>query len=96
MFASSTHRRALLRAAGLVALAGPAIAQTTGDYPRRPVRIIAPFPPGGAVDAVSRKLAQRLTEQMGQQFFVENRTGATGTIGMGEAARAAPDRKSVV
>jgi tripartite-type tricarboxylate transporter receptor subunit TctC len=75
--------------AGLLATAAlPALAQT---YPARPVRIISPFPPGGAVDAVARKMAQRLTEQMGQQFFVENRTGATGTIGMNEAARAAPD-----
>jgi tripartite-type tricarboxylate transporter receptor subunit TctC len=77
----------------LVSGAGVARARMAAaqGYPTRPVRIIAPFPPGGAVDAVARKMAQRLTEQTGQQFFVENKTGATGTIGMGEAARAAPD-----
>lgn len=79
----------LLTAASLPAGAAEA-------YPSRPVRIISPFPPGGAVDAVARKIAQRLTEQMGQQFFVENRTGATGTIGMGEAARAAPDGSTLL
>jgi tripartite-type tricarboxylate transporter receptor subunit TctC len=66
-------------------------AAAADTYPSRPVRIISPFPPGGAVDAVARKIAQKLSEQIGQQFFVENKTGATGTIGMGEAARAAPD-----
>jgi len=78
-----------LLAAGMGAV-GARMAAAQG-YPARPVRIISPFPPGGAVDAVARKVAQRLTEQIGQQFFVENKTGATGTIGMGEAARAAPD-----
>ena len=60
-------------------------------WPARPVRIIVPFSPGGALDAISRKMAQKLSEGVGQQFFVENRTGAAGTIGMAEAARAAPD-----
>jgi tripartite-type tricarboxylate transporter receptor subunit TctC len=81
------------RGLGSLAVAGAVRARVAAaqGYPARPVRIIAPFPPGGAVDAVARKVAQRLTEQVGQQFFVENKTGATGTIGMGEAARAAPD-----
>lgn len=83
------HRRALAMLAPAL-VAAPRLARSEG-YPSRPVRIISPFPPGGAVDAVARKIAQKLTEQMGQQFFVENRTGATGTIGMGEAARSAPD-----
>ncbi|HEY4252442.1 MAG TPA: tripartite tricarboxylate transporter substrate binding protein [Roseomonas sp.] len=83
------NRRALIAGAPLL-LAAPGVARAQA-YPSRPVRVIAPFPPGGALDAVSRKIAQKLSEQMGQQFFVENRTGATGTIGMGEAARSAPD-----
>lgn len=77
------------------ALAAPLLpgggAAAADAYPARPVRVVAPFPPGGALDAISRKLAQKLTEQLGQQFFVENKTGATGTIGMAEVARAAPD-----
>ena len=60
-------------------------------YPTKSVRIIVPYAPGGAVDAVTRKIAQKLTEQTGQTFFVENKAGATGTIGAGEAARSAPD-----
>jgi tripartite-type tricarboxylate transporter receptor subunit TctC len=86
-----TRRSILAMATATGLLARPALVRAATQYPTRPVRIIAPFPPGGAVDAVSRKLAQRLTEQVGGQFFVENKTGATGTIGMAEAARAAPD-----
>jgi tripartite-type tricarboxylate transporter receptor subunit TctC len=86
------QRRSLLAtSATLTVLACPALVSAAAGYPARPVRIISPFPPGGAVDAVSRKLAQRLTQQIGGQFFVENKTGATGTIGIGEAARSAAD-----
>lgn len=86
-------RRTLLPLAAATALAPRVFAQTGAQtgYPTRPVRIVTPFPPGGALDATARKLAQLLSEQLGRTFFVENRTGATGTIGMGEAARAAPD-----
>ncbi len=61
------------------------------EYPVRPVRLIAPFPPGGGVDIVARQLAQNLTERWGQQVVVDNRTGATGIIGVELAAKAAPD-----
>jgi tripartite-type tricarboxylate transporter receptor subunit TctC len=60
-------------------------------YPVRPVRIVVPFPPGGSVDLIARVLAQRLSEQMGQQFIVENRTGAGGALGSDAVAKAAPD-----
>ena len=60
-------------------------------WPAKPVKIVVPYPPGGAVDAVTRKMAQRLTEQTGQSFFVENKAGATGTIGAVQVARSAPD-----
>ena len=71
-------------------LAAATVASAQG-YPTKSVRIIVPYAPGGAVDAVTRKIAQKLTEQTGQTFFVENKAGATGTIGAGEAARSAPD-----
>ncbi|MSQ20658.1 MAG: tripartite tricarboxylate transporter substrate binding protein [Betaproteobacteria bacterium] len=61
------------------------------SYPVRPVRIIVPFLPGGAVDMIARVLAQRLTEQLGQQVIVENRAGASGAIGSDAVAKAAPD-----
>ncbi len=85
-------RRSLLATgmAGLaLPLARPALAQAA--YPARTVRVIVPWAPGGAVDTLARRLSQKLSEQMGQTFVVENRSGATGTIGAGEAARAAPD-----
>ncbi len=69
-------------------LAAAASAQT---YPTKPVRVIVPYPPGGTVDVVARVLAQRLSEQMGQQFVVDNRAGANGTVGSDLVARAAPD-----
>ena len=60
-------------------------------YPERPVRVIVPFPPAGAVDVVARLLAQQLSTRLGQNFYVENVPGATGNIGTAQAARAAPD-----
>ena len=60
-------------------------------WPTKPVKIIVPYAPGGAVDVVTRKMAQKLTEQTGQSFFIENRAGATGTIGAQMVAKAEPD-----
>lgn len=85
-------RRSLIAGAALAPLAvGRAVAQAPGAYPSRPVRIIVAWAPGGAVDTVARRLAQKLADQLGQPFVVENKAGATGTIGAAEAARAAPD-----
>src|SRR5215471_10678495 len=68
-------------APGLAALllAGASFAQTSG-YPERPVKLIAPFAPGGPVDAVARVLAPKLSEGLGQQFYVENHPGGSGNI----------------
>lgn len=60
-------------------------------YPVKPVRVILPFAPGGATDIVGRIVATKLSERLGKQFVVENRTGAGGTIGMEVVAKAAPD-----
>ena len=74
----------------LVALAfhAGALAQS---WPAKPVRIISVFPPGGSVDQVARIFAAKLTEQMNQQFIVENKGGASGSIGTQAVAAAAPD-----
>ena len=85
-------RRSLLQAAlaaPLVGLARPSWAQSA--YPSRVARVIVPWAPGGAVDTLARRMAQKLTEGLGQNFVVENKSGATGTIGAAEAARSAPD-----
>jgi tripartite-type tricarboxylate transporter receptor subunit TctC len=86
------HRRELLRlaagAAALPAFSRIAFAET---YPSRPVRLIAPFAAGGPTDLVARLIGQWLSERLGQQFVIENRPGAGGTIGTEAVVRAAAD-----
>jgi tripartite-type tricarboxylate transporter receptor subunit TctC len=77
-----------LVASALVLIANAGLAQ---EYPVRPVRMVAPFPPGGGVDATARVLSQKLTETWRQQVVTDNRTGAGTTIGTEIVARAAPD-----
>ena len=60
-------------------------------YPGKVVRVVVPYPPGGTVDAVARVISARLTETLGQQFIVDNRPGANGTIGSAAVAKSAPD-----
>ena len=74
-----------------VNMAGQAWAQGAGNYPSRPVRLVVPFPPGASNDIISRLLAHKLSEFLGQQFVVDNRPGAGGLIGGEIAASAAPD-----
>jgi tripartite-type tricarboxylate transporter receptor subunit TctC len=78
---------------GVLALSGQASAQ---PYPAKPVKIIVPFAPAGPTDVFARLIAQRLTQNLGQQFYVENQAGAGGNLGMGNAARAAPDGYTIV
>jgi tripartite-type tricarboxylate transporter receptor subunit TctC len=61
------------------------------EYPTRPVTIVVPFSPGGAVDAVGRLMAQKLTERLGKPVVVDNKPGASGNIGAQAVARASPD-----
>lgn len=83
------RRRALLTCVGAAALARPAIAQP--PWPNRPVKIIVPYAPGGATDTLARPWADKLTQAFGQPFVIDNRGGASGTIGAEAAARSAPD-----
>jgi tripartite-type tricarboxylate transporter receptor subunit TctC len=95
-------RRNFIKAAGGLALAGgvlpklsaPAIAQA--KWPDKPVRFIVPLAPGGAIDFVARQCAQVLSETYHQQFYVENRTGAGGTLGMDVAMKSTPDGYTVL
>jgi tripartite-type tricarboxylate transporter receptor subunit TctC len=81
------HRRIAL--ALLAGLAG--VAAADDKYPSKPVTVVVPQAPGGANDAIARIVAQKLTEQTGQQFIVDNRPGAGGNIGTAAAAKAKPD-----
>ena len=82
------RRAALTLIAGLAAAFG---VQAQDKYPAKPVTIIVPQAPGGANDAIARIVAQKLTEQTGQQFLVDNKPGAGGNIGTAMAAKARPD-----
>src|SRR3954462_5034634 len=89
--------RALLIAALAFCLAPlAALAQSADKYPERQIRIIVPYPPGGAVDVLGRLLAQRMQENWGQSVIVENRPGAGTMIGTAAAAKAEPDGYTLI
>ena len=79
--------------AAVVFTAGPAMAQT---WPQKPIKIIVPYTPGGASDITARILADRMTVKFGQAVTVDNRAGASGTIGTDAVAKAAPDGYTLV
>ncbi len=79
-----------------VAMAVSVAAAAQSAYPSRPIKLIAPFPPGGSSDVLCRLLAQKLTEGFGQTVVVENRPGASGAIGFEAAAKAPNDGYTIV
>ena len=76
---------------GLALVEAAASPSRADDYPSRPVKIIVPAAPGGALDTIARLLAQKVTQQSHRQFFVENKPGANWIIGMDATAKSAPD-----
>ncbi|MGA2567184.1 MAG: tripartite tricarboxylate transporter substrate-binding protein, partial [Pseudolabrys sp.] len=93
-----SRRAAMLTAA---ALAGVCLTQAVPQahaqaYPTRPVKVIVPFAAGGPTDVMARLIAQKLSESLKQQFFVENHPGAGGNIGMTMVARANPDGYTIL
>ena len=79
-------KRRLFALAAALAVSLPAFA-----WPDKPVTVIVPFPPGGSTDTLARALTQQMQARLGQTFVVDNKAGATGTIGTGQVARSAPD-----
>src|SRR5687768_5562985 len=71
---------------------GAALAQS---YPTKPIRFIVSFPPGGSADLISRAIAPRMSEKLGQPVVVENRAGAGGMIGVDAVAKSAPDGTTI-
>ena len=83
--------KAFIKSLLATSLAVLALGASAQNYPVRPVKVIIPFPPGGTLDTVGRNLAQKLSDQLGQQFVVENRPGGNGIIGADAVAKAQAD-----
>ena len=93
---SLLHALCRALAAGLLLFAGPAVAQSVQSvlapaYPIKTIRLVVPYPPGGATDVIGRVVAQKLAAEFGQQVVVDNRAGAAGSIGAGMVANGAAD-----
>lgn len=86
----------VLAACVCVVAAGGAYAQPAGKYPERPVRVIVPFAPGGASDFVARIIQPKLGQELGQTIVIDNRGGASGSIGIEVAASATPDGYTIL
>jgi len=86
-----TDRRRFIAGALALGAAGATPAHAQSGYPNRPVRVIVPFAPGGVTDVTARLISGKIGEQLDKQFYVENIVGGSGNVGMGQAARAAPD-----
>ncbi len=82
---------ALVRAACFALAAAFALPAGAQQWPTKPVRLVVPFPPGGSVDPLARLLGSKLSELLGQQFIVENKPGASGSMGAAFAAKSPPD-----
>jgi len=89
-------RRALLSGLATVPILRPRVAHAQTDWPTRPVRVMVPYPPAGGADTTARIVYARLSEDLGQQFAIENRGGAGGTIGEEAVAKAAPDGYTIL
>ena len=86
----------LSRAVTCAVLAFAALSAHAQPFPNKPIRLIAPFPPGGEIDLVARGLGQKMTESMGQPVVVENVAGAAGAIGSERVAKSAPDGYTIL
>jgi tripartite-type tricarboxylate transporter receptor subunit TctC len=88
---TTLQRRSLLIGATAATLGAPAIVRAQGEWPKGPIKIIVPFPPGGSTDPVARIIQAKLIETTGWNIIVDNKPGGTGAVGSAVAAKSAPD-----
>ena len=81
---------------GIALLVAGLMGAQAQDYPNRPINVVVPFPAGGPTDAIMRNLGERMRVSLGQPLVVEYVTGASGAVGTGRVARAAPDGYTIV
>src|SRR5437879_4273685 len=91
----ATLIRAVVALVALLA-AERGFAQDVADYPSRPVKLVVPFAAAGPTDFIARLIAQKVGEQLGKPFYVENHPGAGGNIGMGLVAQSPPDGHTIL
>jgi tripartite-type tricarboxylate transporter receptor subunit TctC len=89
-------RRALVAALASLTLFSPLLAHAQGGYPNKPIRVIVPFAAGSTTDIIARAIADKMSQSMGQQLVIDNRGGASGTIGQSAVAQAAPDGYTIM
>src|SRR5712672_1236261 len=90
------RRQFLHLAAGAAALPVVSRVARAQAYPSRPVRVVVPFAPGGPTDIFARLMGQKMSQQFGKQFYIENVAGASGNIGTAQVAKAAPDGHTIL
>jgi tripartite-type tricarboxylate transporter receptor subunit TctC len=90
------HRRPLLASLVALACALPLAAQAQAGYPSKPIRVVVPFPAGSTTDIIARAITDKMSQSMGQPIVVDNRGGASGTIGQAAVAQAAPDGYTIM
>jgi tripartite-type tricarboxylate transporter receptor subunit TctC len=88
-------RKLFIAATAALALGGTPAAQAQDNYPTRPVRVVIAFPPGGPTDFVGRLVTDKMSAELGQRVYIENRAGAAGTVGADNIAKADPDGYSL-
>ena len=94
-----SHRSLFRWVCHVVAFAAPWAFSLPGqaqEWPGKPVKVIVPFPPGGGTDTVARPLTAKLSQLSGQQFIIDNKGGAGGTIGAAAAAKSPPDGYTII
>src|SRR5688500_6160595 len=89
-------RRTLVATLAAVAAAAPFAASAQAGYPNKPIRVIVPFAAGSTTDIIARAISDKMGQSMGQTLVVENRGGASGTIGQAAVAQAAPDGYTIM